>query len=200
MHMSGKNLLPMAQTLIGTLNLKFLKVIWNRKNWISKSYRFFGTPCIRTFVKAIPENARKSTSNIRRCQISLLPCIPSSTAMERSFIVQRSCTTWTILKLIKCNCKSDCASNSNCSCQKNNLQSTPMCGACKGVSCCNQQGIDNNWPIISTGANEGEWLFLSVSVLKNIVMRNWCKLLWNEWLIRFWNLRISCQLYRFFLP
>ena len=46
-------------------------------------------------------------------------------------------------KLIKCNCKTGCAPNSNCSSQKHNLKCTPMCGSCKGVSCCNHQEIDD---------------------------------------------------------
>ena len=44
-----------------------------------------------------------------------------------------------LMKLIKCNCKTGCAANSQCSCRKNNIKCTPMCGTCKGVSCVNHQ-------------------------------------------------------------
>ena len=43
-----------------------------------------------------------------------------------------------LLKLIKCNCKTGCSSG-NCSCKKNNLKCTVMCGFCKGLSCFNHQ-------------------------------------------------------------
>ena len=45
-------------------------------------------------------------------------------------------------ELNRCNCISGCAAKSNCSCQKNKLRCTPMCGSCKGFSCSNNQEIE----------------------------------------------------------
>ena len=33
----------------------------------------------------------------------------------------------------------NCGPKSRCSCRKNNIKCTPMCGTCKGVSCTNHQ-------------------------------------------------------------
>ena len=44
-----------------------------------------------------------------------------------------------LMKLIKCNCTTGCGTKSRCSCRKNNIKCTPMCGTCKGVSCTNHQ-------------------------------------------------------------
>ena len=44
-----------------------------------------------------------------------------------------------LMKLIKCNCQTGCGPKSRCSCRKNNIKCTPMCGTCKGVSCTNHQ-------------------------------------------------------------
>ena len=44
-----------------------------------------------------------------------------------------------LMKLIKCNCSTGCNLKGRCSCRKNNIKCTPMCGTCKGVSCTNHQ-------------------------------------------------------------
>ncbi len=41
-----------------------------------------------------------------------------------------------LLKVIRCNCKSDC-STLRCSCKKHNIECTPACGNCKGTGCTN---------------------------------------------------------------
>ena len=43
-----------------------------------------------------------------------------------------------LLKLFRCNCKKECR-NSRCTCYKNGLKCSAMCGECKGVSCLNCQ-------------------------------------------------------------
>ena len=48
-----------------------------------------------------------------------------------------------LLKLIKCNCRTLCTQKSNCTCQKHGLRCSPMCGSCRGVSCCNHQETDD---------------------------------------------------------
>ena len=51
-----------------------------------------------------------------------------------------------LLKVIRCNCKTDCAT-SRCSCYKHNLKCSAMCGVCKGVSCLNHQDRDFENPV-----------------------------------------------------
>ena len=46
-----------------------------------------------------------------------------------------------LLRVIRCNCKSDCAS-SRCSCRKHGLDCSPGCGECRGVSCTNSPQAD----------------------------------------------------------
>ena len=47
-----------------------------------------------------------------------------------------------LLKLIRCkSCKTDCQSN-RCSCFKNGLKCSAICGMCRGVSCSNGQDVE----------------------------------------------------------
>ena len=46
-----------------------------------------------------------------------------------------------LMKVIRCSCKSDC-STLKCSCKKNNIECTPACGHCRGVSCTNSMQMD----------------------------------------------------------
>lgn len=41
-----------------------------------------------------------------------------------------------LLKVIRCNCQTDCSSL-RCSCKKHNIECSPACGNCKGTSCTN---------------------------------------------------------------
>ena len=43
-----------------------------------------------------------------------------------------------LLKLFRCRCKTECK-NSRCTCFKNGLKCSVMCGKCRGVSCLNCQ-------------------------------------------------------------
>ena len=43
-----------------------------------------------------------------------------------------------LLKLFRCNCKKECK-NARCTCFKNGLKCSTMCGECRGVSCLNCQ-------------------------------------------------------------
>ena len=84
---------------------------------------------------------------VQRWKGVLLPALDWGWIMKGNFLLSKlmsqALAPIELLKLIKCNCKSGCAPNSNCSCQKNNLKCTPMCGSCKAVSCCNHQEIDD---------------------------------------------------------
>lgn len=46
-----------------------------------------------------------------------------------------------LLKIIKCNCTTDC-SRTSCSCRKHNLKCSVACGNCKGAACSNCDSID----------------------------------------------------------
>ena len=41
-----------------------------------------------------------------------------------------------LLKMIRCNCHSDCSSM-RCSCKKHNMKCSPVCGNCRGSGCTN---------------------------------------------------------------
>ena len=43
-----------------------------------------------------------------------------------------------LLTIVRCNCKGDCGTG-RCTCLKNNMKCSPMCGTCKGVTCLNHQ-------------------------------------------------------------
>jgi hypothetical protein len=42
----------------------------------------------------------------------------------------------TVLEMVRCNCKADCASG-RCSCRSHNLDCSPACGECRGSACSN---------------------------------------------------------------
>jgi len=48
-----------------------------------------------------------------------------------------------LLKMIRCNCKGDCTSNS-CTCHRYSLRCSIICGHCKGVSCNNGFNVDED--------------------------------------------------------
>ena len=58
-------------------------------------------------------------------------------------LMDRSPAPATLMKLVRCNCRTGCENN-HCSCRKNNLKCTPICGNCKGVSCVNQQECEQS--------------------------------------------------------
>ncbi len=47
------------------------------------------------------------------------------------------------LKMIRCNCTTDCATRS-CSCRKHGLECSPACGQCHGTACTNSSIIDDS--------------------------------------------------------
>ena len=49
---------------------------------------------------------------------------------------ENRCAPYMLLNIIHCNCKNDC-STMRCSCKKNNLRCTYICGSCQVEVCCN---------------------------------------------------------------
>ena len=47
-----------------------------------------------------------------------------------------------LLKMIRCNCRTDCNSM-RCTCRKHNLKCSPACGNCKGSACMNSDTFMN---------------------------------------------------------
>ena len=47
-----------------------------------------------------------------------------------------------LLKIIKCNCQSDCVTRA-CSCRKHQLKCSIVCGNCKGTACLNAMEVES---------------------------------------------------------
>ena len=48
-----------------------------------------------------------------------------------------------ILKIIRCNCQTDCSSM-RCTCKKHNVKCSVACGNCRGSGCTNSQVLEND--------------------------------------------------------
>ena len=63
-----------------------------------------------------------------------------------------------LLKILRCNCQSDCNSRS-CTCRKHDLKCSSACGHCRGTACLNSVQVD--------GENSLETYFYRINQIKN---------------------------------
>ena len=57
-----------------------------------------------------------------------------------------------LLRVIRCNCQSDCSSMI-CTCKKHNVKCSPACGTCRGSSCMNSDFLECDEEIDDTDDN-----------------------------------------------
>ena len=57
-------------------------------------------------------------------------------------IMDKKCAPDSLLKIIHCNCKSDCTTK-RCSCRKNGLRCTYVCRPCQTDGCCNADVVED---------------------------------------------------------
>ena len=106
--------------------------------------------------------SQKTSSYLRRSIFSFIKGLPSGAIVERKQFTSWRVWGWlkkdnillpklmtfppaplNLLKIIKCNCKTECAATSHCSYRKNDIKCTSICGNCKGVSRLNHQEYPN---------------------------------------------------------